>query len=62
MKEMKVGMLNIGTMTGSGREVADMMERRELSVLCVQETRWKGAKAKKLGGGFKLYYYGVDKN
>ena len=41
MKEMKVGTLNIGTMTGRGREVADMMERRGLSILCVQETRWK---------------------
>ena len=47
-------------MTGKGREVADMMEMRGLSVLCVQETRWKGTKAKELGGGFKLYYYGVD--
>ena len=37
-----------------------MMERRGLSVLCVQETKWKGTKAKKLGGGFKLYYCGVD--
>ena len=28
-------------MTGKGREVADLMERRGVSILCVQETRWK---------------------
>ncbi|KAI5092844.1 hypothetical protein C0J45_17235 [Silurus meridionalis] len=29
-------------MTGKGREVADMMERRKVDMLCVQETKWKG--------------------
>ena len=37
--EMKVRTLNVGTMTGKGREVAYLMERRSLDVLCVQETR-----------------------
>ncbi|KAK3571021.1 hypothetical protein QTP86_000471 [Hemibagrus guttatus] len=41
-----------------GRELADMMERRKVDILCVQETRWKGSKAR--GAGFKLFYYGVD--
>ncbi|KAK3524034.1 hypothetical protein QTP70_017548 [Hemibagrus guttatus] len=47
-------------MTGKGRELADMMERRKVDILCVQETRWKGSKACSIGGGFKLFYYGVD--
>ena len=42
---LRVGTLNVGTMSGRGREVADMMERRKLDVLCVQETKWKGSKA-----------------
>ena len=57
---LRVGTLNVGTMTGKGREVADMMERRKLDILCVQETRWKGSKARNLGGGCKLFYYGEN--
>ncbi|KAK3549540.1 hypothetical protein QTP86_003633 [Hemibagrus guttatus] len=45
---------------GKGRELADMMERRRVDILCVQETRWKGSKARSIGAGFKLFYYGVD--
>ncbi|KAK3571265.1 hypothetical protein QTP86_005981 [Hemibagrus guttatus] len=47
-------------MTGKGRELADMMERRKVDVLCVHETRWKSSKAHSIGAGFKLFYYGVD--
>ncbi|KAK3536575.1 hypothetical protein QTP86_013771 [Hemibagrus guttatus] len=36
------------------------MERRKVNILCVQETRWKGSKARSIGAGFKLFYYGVD--
>ncbi|KAK3548079.1 hypothetical protein QTP70_004507 [Hemibagrus guttatus] len=43
-----------------GRELSDMMERRKVDILCVQETRWKGSKARSIGAGFKLFYYGVD--
>ncbi|KAK3556095.1 hypothetical protein QTP70_005248 [Hemibagrus guttatus] len=46
--------------TRKGRELADMMERRKVDILCVQETRWKGSKARSIGAGFKLFYYGVD--
>ncbi|MCJ8733560.1 hypothetical protein PDJAM_G00224980 [Pangasius djambal] len=37
-----------------------MMERRKVDILCVQETRWKGSKARSIGAGFKLFCYGVD--
>ncbi|KAK3519797.1 hypothetical protein QTP70_004955 [Hemibagrus guttatus] len=57
---LRIGTLNVGTMTGKGRELADMMERRKVDILCVQETRWKGSKAHSIGAGFKLFYYGVD--
>ncbi|KAK3515097.1 hypothetical protein QTP70_006858 [Hemibagrus guttatus] len=56
---LRIGTLNVGTMTGKGRELADMMERRKVDILCVQETRWKGSKARSIGAGFKLFYYGV---
>ncbi|KAK3531248.1 hypothetical protein QTP70_015219, partial [Hemibagrus guttatus] len=57
---LRIGTLNVGTMTGKGRELADMMEGRKVDILCVQETRWKGSKARSIGAGFKLFYYGVD--
>ena len=50
---LKIGTLNVGTMTGKGRDVANMMEKRDIDNLCVQETRWKGSKARNIGGGFK---------
>ncbi|KAK3543875.1 hypothetical protein QTP70_030042, partial [Hemibagrus guttatus] len=36
------------------------MERRKVDILGVQETRWKGSRARSIGAGFKLFYYGVD--
>ncbi|XP_068227755.1 uncharacterized protein [Palaemon carinicauda] len=56
-KSIRIGTLNVGTMTGRGREVVDMMERRKVQILCVQETRWKGNKAKEIGAGYKLFFY-----
>ena len=55
-----VGTLNIGTMTGRGKELADMMERRNVDILCLQETKWKGSKARNIGGGCKIFYNGAD--
>ncbi|KAK3556174.1 hypothetical protein QTP70_005567 [Hemibagrus guttatus] len=57
---LRIGTLNVGTMTGKGRELAEMMEKRKVDILCVQETRWKCSKARSIGAGFKLFYYGVD--
>ncbi|XP_063859148.1 craniofacial development protein 2-like [Scylla paramamosain] len=59
--EIRVGSLNVGTMTGKGRKLAaDMMEKRKIDVLCVQETKWRGSKGRLVGGGCKLFYYGLD--
>ena len=52
--------LNIGTMTGRGKELADMMERRNVDILCLQETKWKGSKARNIGGGCKIFYNRAD--
>ena len=57
---IRVGTLNIGTMTGRGRELADMMERKNVDVLCLQETKWKGSKARNIGGGCKIFYNRAD--
>ena len=46
--------VNLGTMTGKSREVANMLKRRRVSIACVQETKWKGAKAKEIGEGYLI--------
>ena len=57
---VRLGILNIGTMTGKRRELADLMERRNVDILCLQETKWKGNKARNIGGECKLFYNGAD--
>ena len=44
---------NIGSMTGKSREIADIMHRRKIMIACLQETKWKGSKAKEIGEGSK---------
>ena len=39
------------------------MVRRRVNILCVQETKWKGNKAKEVDNtGFKLWYTGTTSN
>ncbi|KAG2462366.1 CFDP2 protein, partial [Polypterus senegalus] len=38
-----------------------MMEIRKVDILCMQETKWKESKTRWIGGGFKLFYHGVDR-
>ncbi|XP_068226393.1 uncharacterized protein [Palaemon carinicauda] len=45
---MRVATLNVGTMTGKGRELVDLFGKRKIGVLYVQETKWKGNKAREL--------------
>ena len=62
---LRVATLNIGTLTGKSREIADVMLRKKIDILCLQDTRWtggkSGGKARNLGDGFKLYYSGGGK-
>ena len=57
---MRAATLNAGSMTGKGIQLNDMMERRKVDILCAKETKWKGSKARSIGGGFKLLYRGVN--
>jgi len=57
--KIRFGTWNIGTLTGKSLEVVDTMIRRRINVMCLQETKWVGAKAKELDtSGFKLWYTG----
>ncbi|XP_066943490.1 uncharacterized protein [Macrobrachium rosenbergii] len=57
---MRIGNWNVGSLTGKGRELFDVMQRRKIMILCIQETKWKGKSARKLGEGYKVYYTGED--
>ena len=37
-----------------------MMEQRNVDILCLQETKWKGSKARSIGGGCTLFYNEAD--
>ena len=52
--------VNIGTMTGKSREVAEMLKGSQVEIACVQETKRKGIKARAIGEGYKLYYSGAS--
>ena len=50
----------IGSLTGKLRELLDAAIRRCVNILCVQETKWNGQKAKEVDDtGFKLWYTGA---
>ncbi|XP_047498467.1 craniofacial development protein 2-like [Penaeus chinensis] len=57
-RDISVATLNVGSMTGRSREVVDLIERKRINVLCVQETKWKGKEAKEIGQGYLLFYNG----
>jgi len=44
---------NIGSLTGKSIELVKILHRRRISIACIQETRWVGAKVKEIDG-FKL--------
>ena len=37
-------------------ELVEVMKKRRVSVVYLQETKWKGGKAKALAQGYKLFY------
>jgi exonuclease III len=57
---IRLGSWNAESLTGKLRELVDVAIRRRVNILCVQKTKWKGQKAKKVeGSGFKLCYTGT---
>ena len=47
-------------MTGKSIELAHTMTRRKIDIACIQETRWKWAKAREIGEGYKMFYHGYN--
>ncbi|WP_332309165.1 endonuclease/exonuclease/phosphatase family protein, partial [Candidatus Burkholderia verschuerenii] len=62
-KICRIGSWNVGTLTSKTLELVETMKRRRVNIMCLQETKWKGAKAKILENtGYKLWYIGKDGN
>jgi exonuclease III len=58
-----VGSWNAGSLTSKLRELVDAASRRRVSILYVQETKWKGQKVKEVENtSFKLWYSGTVAN
>jgi hypothetical protein len=61
---VRVGTVNVGTMSRRAVEVADVAARRRLDFCCLQETRWKGGSARTLegreGASFKFFWSGSE--
>ncbi|KAH1264626.1 Craniofacial development protein 2 [Glycine max] len=58
-RRIRFGTWNIGTLTGKSMKIVDVMVRRKINFMCLQETKWTGEKAKELdNSGFKLWYTG----
>ncbi|ESO12154.1 hypothetical protein HELRODRAFT_158619 [Helobdella robusta] len=38
---LRLGTLNVGSLTGRGMEIAEMLVRRRIDICCLQETQWK---------------------
>lgn len=36
---VRIGTLNVSSMTGRSREIVDLMQRRKVNVLCTRETK-----------------------
>ena len=47
-QRLRIASLNIGTMTGKSRELADLMKTRRIDLMCLQETRWVETKPESL--------------
>ena len=58
--EVRMGSLNVGTMERKALEVVEMMKRQKMEVLCVQETKRRGDRARKMAEGHKMLHVGGD--
>ncbi|XP_048483178.1 craniofacial development protein 2-like [Plutella xylostella] len=60
VRRLRIGSWNVGTMTGRGAELANILQKRRINIACLQETKWKGTKARELSDGYKFFYCGKD--
>jgi hypothetical protein len=64
VKRFRIGSINVGTMNAKSLEIEQMMNRRRIDILTVQETKWKnlGNNARYLDTktkAYKMFYHGT---
>ena len=60
---LRLASWNIRSLTGKYVELAEVLIRRNIKILCLQKTKWIGEKARPIGErGYKLWYTGRDRN
>ena len=57
---MRLASWNIGSLTGKSIELVKALHKRRISIVCVQEMKWVGAKVGEVDG-FILWYLGLTK-
>ncbi|XP_021764850.1 craniofacial development protein 2-like [Chenopodium quinoa] len=50
----------MGSLMGKSAEVVEVMKRRRINIMCLQETRWTGERARGLVLGYKVWYVGQE--
>lgn len=58
VERWRIASWNVGLMNGRGRELAGIMKRRGIDIMCVQETKWKGNVTRELGDDCKITHSG----
>src|SRR5580658_4072275 len=61
--KLRIGSVNVGSMTRRSGEVADMAARRRLDFCCLQKTKWKGGQSRWMGNEgarYKFYWMGGE--
>ena len=53
LRKVRLASWNIGSLTGKLIELVTSLHRRRISIVCIQETKWVGAKTRKVEG-YKL--------
>lgn len=48
-KHIKIASWKVGSMTGRGREIVEVLKRRTVRIACVQETKWARNSTRELG-------------
>lgn len=58
-QKVRIASWNVGSMTGRSAELGEALRRRRINICCIQETKWKGSKARQIGNEYKFIYHGT---
>ena len=57
---LRIGSVNVGSLRGRDGKMVNMAVKWHLDFCCLQETRWRGESARKMGA-YKLFWMGCEK-